>query len=626
MSEENIPAPPTDDELPPPPAPAEPVVEPNRFEDLKVKKTKPTASLKRGLVIFVKDVKTMTKHGLVGAIVAFIILAFAFYIASYAFEQVVKMDIGGNDDGNSTGDSQGPIGSGVNPPVARMTISPSSSTQSGVQLTFDASASTDNGEIVFYVWNTNDGYHDVELYGKVVHFTFYAVGQHEVHLTVVDNDLNMNETLMTINTTPTTSSDNQAPVTMVEPVSDVTVGQTAFFDGSNSTDNVGIVDYTWMFTDGITRILHGNVTSYTFQNAGYYDITLTVRDAAGNINKQTFGLNVMSLPGDTQPPQANADIPSSVNIGEMVQLDASKSSDDQGISGYTWYVEYNGTTNTLTGEKTSFRADKFGPYNVILVVRDNAGNVNTMDSTVIALPAGMKLDLNQMSWTTMPLPTELSYDLLTFAYGMALVASVVFIGGLFAKSFKHEIVKGTASTLTLSPVSMTSLVFAKVLYAIVLGPIFIIPLVFIGLSRFSPSFDDALMIALVSYFLTALTMVSGAYGSSLIYLAAKKMFIKPPTLSRLFMYLSLIGTLSVFEGITYLMNKATDSTSWNDLYNGLSGIATVSPFHFGGVLLSNMIIGTTWTLDWWIFVIPIVLIVGGVLASTRLYSDIVAKD
>ncbi len=624
MSEENIPAPPSEEELPPPPAPVEPAPEQKRFDELKVKKTKPTAALKRSLVIFGKDIRTATKHGLVGAIVAFVILAVVFSIASYAFERVVKMDIGGNGNGgNNTGGGKGPIGSGVNPPVARMTISPGTNTPSGTQLTFDASQSTDNGHIVFYEWSTNDGYQDINLYGAVVHFTFYAVGTHEVHLTVVDNDFNMNESLTTVNTAPATS-DTQAPVAMASPISDINVTETVFFNGTASTDNVGVVNYTWSFTDGITRMLYGPTPSYTFQNAGNYQLTFTVRDASGNINQISHGLNVMPLPGDNQPPQVSANIPNSVNIGDQVQLDASGSTDNQGISGYTWYVSFNGTIATLSGVRASFTADKFGPYDVTLVVRDNSGNVNTMESTVIALPAGMKL--NQMSWTTKPLPTELSYDLLSYAYGMALLSSVIFLGGLFAKAFKHEIVKGTARTLSLSPVSMTTMVFAKVLYAIVLGPIFVIPVVFIGLSGFSPTVNDVLTISLVSYFLTALTMVSGAYGSSLIYIATKKVSVKPGTLSRLFMYLSLIGTLSVFEGIAYLMNKATGTTSWNDMYTQLSGIATLSPFHFGGVLLSNMIVGTSWTLDWWIFVIPAVLIVGGVLASTRLYSDIFTKD
>jgi ABC-type amino acid transport system permease subunit len=44
------------------------------------------------------------------------------------------------------------------------------------------------------------------------------------------------------------------------------------------------------------------------------------------------------------------------------------------------------------------------------------------------------------------------------------------------------------------------------------------------------------------------------------------------------------------------------------------------------MLLSNMLTGTVWTLDLWVFAIPIALIVGGVLASTRLYGDIFERE
>jgi hypothetical protein len=44
------------------------------------------------------------------------------------------------------------------------------------------------------------------------------------------------------------------------------------------------------------------------------------------------------------------------------------------------------------------------------------------------------------------------------------------------------------------------------------------------------------------------------------------------------------------------------------------------------MFLSNMLVGTTWTLDIWVFAIPAILIIGGILASRKLYGDIFSRE
>ncbi|UCH02500.1 MAG: PKD domain-containing protein, partial [Candidatus Bathyarchaeota archaeon] len=54
------------------------------------------------------------------------------------------------------------------------------------------------------------------------------------------------------------------------------------FDGSGSSDNVGIVSYVWKFMDVTPQILMGVNPTYAFTAPGIYSVTLTVSDTAGN--------------------------------------------------------------------------------------------------------------------------------------------------------------------------------------------------------------------------------------------------------------------------------------------------------------------------------------------------------
>ncbi|HEQ78922.1 MAG TPA: PKD domain-containing protein [Euryarchaeota archaeon] len=65
------------------------------------------------------------------------------------------------------------------------------------------------------------------------------------------------------------------------------------FDARGSHDNVGIVNYTWFFNYNFTEVvLYGVTPTYIFEIEGVYNITLTVKDAAGNENNDVTIINV----------------------------------------------------------------------------------------------------------------------------------------------------------------------------------------------------------------------------------------------------------------------------------------------------------------------------------------------
>lgn len=63
----------------------------------------------------------------------------------------------------------------------------------------------------------------------------------------------------------------------------IEVGEVAVFDGTGSTDDVGIVNYTWNFTyDDEMQLLYGATPEFEFWTVGDYDVSLTVRDVDGH--------------------------------------------------------------------------------------------------------------------------------------------------------------------------------------------------------------------------------------------------------------------------------------------------------------------------------------------------------
>jgi hypothetical protein len=160
------------------------------------------------------------------------------------------------------------------------------------------------------------------------------------------------------------------------------------FDGSGSTDNVGITSYVWTFVDGTTKTLSGSVPTYTFSNPGSYAVTLNVSDAAGNWDTDTMVVTV----GDTTPPAIGAvsQSPSGdVDEGQLVKVSASIADVGTGVrdasliysndNGSSWQTPlpmiYNSTTSLYETSILGHVSGTWVKYKIIAY--DNAGNLMT---------------------------------------------------------------------------------------------------------------------------------------------------------------------------------------------------------------------------------------------------------
>jgi PKD repeat protein len=145
-------------------------------------------------------------------------------------------------------------------------------------------------------------------------------------------------------------------------------------NSSGSFDNVGIVNYTWNFTDGGNPVvLTGAFPAYVFSQPGSYVVTLTVTDGAGNSDTATATITV----DDSTPPVASAGGDQTLDAGGSVTFDGSASSDNVAIVSYTWSFYVGGSLVTLPGINPSHTFDEPGVYVVTLLVEDAAGNTAT---------------------------------------------------------------------------------------------------------------------------------------------------------------------------------------------------------------------------------------------------------
>jgi PKD repeat protein len=239
----------------------------------------------------------------------------------------------------------------------------------GDSVTFDGSASTDGEGITDYSWCFTDGVL-VTLSGVGPSHIFNTPGVYLVTLTVEDAAGNIATDTMTVTVLDVSNPMSDAGLDQV-----VGQGTVVIFNGLGSNDNVGIVSYVWTFGN-VT--LSGATPSYLFTTVGFYNVTLTVRDAAGNEDTDIVRIQVT----DATSPIANAGPDQIVIEDATMSFNGSGSFDIVGVANYTWTF-IDGTSKTLYTAKPGYQFNTPGVYLVTLTVSDAAGNMATDTVTVM---------------------------------------------------------------------------------------------------------------------------------------------------------------------------------------------------------------------------------------------------
>jgi uncharacterized protein (TIGR03790 family) len=175
------------------------------------------------------------------------------------------------------------------------------------------------------------------------------------------------------------------------------------FDGSGSTDNTSIANYTWDFGDGYFGFGVGPSHTYTLQ--GIYQVVLNVTNVFG-----LWDMDIVNITVDNVVPIANAGVDKSIDEGQQTNFNASASYDtpsDMATLNYTWYF---GDGEIGYGKIITHTYIDNGTYLVTLEVRDDDGAISSdiLNVTAFNLPPSISFVSPQVLWEDSPFTLQIN--------------------------------------------------------------------------------------------------------------------------------------------------------------------------------------------------------------------------
>jgi PKD repeat protein len=264
-------------------------------------------------------------------------------------------------------------------PQAVFTVEPTSG-PAPLNIQLDASASSDSdGGIVSYQWFVGGQ----TTAGQKASLTLNKVGYYELVLIIVDDlgAFDMGHQTIEVSDAPPSAQFSVTPESGTQPL-------LVTLDASASKGN--LIAYDWLITQKESSSLekaYGQKVSWLFQEAGSYDISLTVSGHDGQTASLTHPKPIVIKASPNQKPIADFSLTIEPEEGTgpfSVQLDASPSVDPDGrIIEYEWETS-DGQSNF--GKQTNFVLKSASEITITLTVTDNAGETDSITETATLGP------------------------------------------------------------------------------------------------------------------------------------------------------------------------------------------------------------------------------------------------
>ncbi|XP_070534554.1 dyslexia-associated protein KIAA0319-like isoform X2 [Ptychodera flava] len=275
------------------------------------------------------------------------------------------------------------------PPVAVISPKKQEVTLPNSETVLDGSQSTDDDEIVSYHWEEIKGpLREQKTIGDeaLLTMTDLVAGIYIIQLTVTDSD--------------GVTSSATANVTVHEevdypPVANAGTNRvvklpknSVVLNGSLSSDDKGIAQYEWSKDSGGVADMQGTsskILHLSNLEEGVYVFTLKVTDTAGHDNSAS--VTVIVQPENNSPPVADAGPDKEISLpNDETELDGSQSSDDQGITSYSWTKQSGPSDVDIKNDdkaKATISDLRPGTYVFSLTVTDAKGTSDTDTVSVV---------------------------------------------------------------------------------------------------------------------------------------------------------------------------------------------------------------------------------------------------
>ena len=206
-------------------------------------------------------------------------------------------------------------------------------------------------------------------------------GTYTIKVTAKDEHGNIGTANLTL--TVTTLDTEKPAITITTPTS-AKVGDEVEVK-YNVTDNASSASDLEVIVSVVKNGSVVNLTNNKFvAEAGTYSITVSAKDAAGNVNSAS--IDVVVNPDDTTKPTVTITTPTTAEVGEEVFVTYTASDDKSAANKMTYVVkvEKDGAEVAVTNNKFVAEA---GTYTITLTVTDEAGN-STVATSTLTVAAG----------------------------------------------------------------------------------------------------------------------------------------------------------------------------------------------------------------------------------------------
>jgi parallel beta-helix repeat protein len=175
--------------------------------------------------------------------------------------------------------------------------------------------------------------------------------------------------------------DNDSPHAIAGPDIEIYPGESVKFNGSKSSDNIGIINITWHFVyNGFDVYRYSDTFDFVFDLVGEYTVDLTVQDAEGFTDVDSVRINVLNK---TRPKIFDLTYPSTADISENIMVTV-QVIDISGLGSVMInYTNVSGLFNNVTmtydsGDKWSFEIpgqDNVGTVTFFVYAANIYGNL-----------------------------------------------------------------------------------------------------------------------------------------------------------------------------------------------------------------------------------------------------------